>query len=238
MASIPSAAGGVPENAANAAPEQVFFRDSVYKQAKAAGRPVPWDILSAQPALQAVAHLFQGSVIDCGCGTGDNAIWLASLPDVGRVTAFDFSEDAVQEAQARLQAAQREFKVHAQVAIIQADVFQLGSILPTARDSFDVLLDSAVFHCIGDDSAQRRYLAAVTPMVKNGGKVVMLVFSDKNPDPWRGPRRISPEHARALWTEAGWTVEAIQDAKYMDNIHEGGGEAILMVASKTTPGSQ
>ena len=60
-----------------------------------------------------------------------------------------------------------------------------------ALTGFDTLLDSAVFHCIGDDAAQRRYLAAVTPRCKMDATAVMLVFSDKNPDPSVGPRRIS-----------------------------------------------
>ena len=67
---------------------------------------------------------------------------------------------------------------------ITADVFELDQVFDYEKPYFDILLDSAVFHCIGDDDAQRRYLAAVSPWIKTGGRVVMLVFSDRNLDPW------------------------------------------------------
>lgn len=213
------------------APAQNFFRDQVYVGAKAQGRRVPWDIGAPQPALASVAASFTGSVFDVGAGLGDNAIWLASLPGVARVTAVDISPDAVAEAAARLASASPQ--PHAPVAVTLADVFAL----PAEMTAFDALLDSAVFHCIGDDDAQRRYLAAVTPRVKLGGKAVMLVFSDANADPWMGPRRISAAHARQVWTDAGWRVDSLsEDVYYRDSMgrNDGkGGHALLMVATRT-----
>jgi SAM-dependent methyltransferase len=212
------------------APAQTFFRDQIYVNAKAQGRRVPWDIGAPQPALVSVASAFSGSLLDVGAGLGDNAIWLASLPGVTRVTAVDISPDAVAEAAARLASASPQPR--APVAVCLADVFAL----PAEMTAFDSLLDSAVFHCIGDDDAQRRYLAAVTPRVKPGGKAVMLVFSDANPDPWMGPRRISAAHARQMWTDAGWRVDSLsEDVYYRDSMgrNDGkGGYALLMVATR------
>ena len=39
----------------------------------------PWDIGRAQPAIVRLAEegLFAGDVIDVGCGTGENALYLA-----------------------------------------------------------------------------------------------------------------------------------------------------------------
>ena len=68
----------------------------------------------------------------------------------------------------------------APVEFVEADVFEL----PPDLCDFDCLLDSAVFHCIGDDEKQRAYLASVTHRIKLGGTVVMCVFSDQNKDPW------------------------------------------------------
>ena len=92
--------------------------------------------------------------------------------------------------------------------------------------------------CIGDDAAQRRYLAAVTPLIRRGGRAVLLVFSDENPEEgWRGPRRTPPAHARALWGEAGWRIDTLEtDARYLDTMQrcEGkGGHALLMTATRT-----
>jgi len=81
--------------------------------------------------------------------------------------------------------------------------------------------------------SQSRYLASVTPLIKLGGRAVMMVFSNKNVDPWVGPRRISETHARAMWTTAGWQVDSVEEATYMDNMHnEDGRHAILMKATR------
>lgn len=209
-----------------APPQQNFFRDVVYKT----GAPPPWDIGRAQPALQHVAHLFHGSVLDVGCGTGDNALFLGNAPRVSHVVAVDFSPEAIALSLSRLEAAHP--KPHARVEFIEGDVFALP---PEIRD-FDVLLDSAVFHCIGDDDAQRRYLSAITKRIKVGGTAVMLVFSDRNKDPWVGPRRISERHARDLWTAHGWKVESINmDVSITDRINMASGvprHALLMVATR------
>ena len=205
-----------------------FFRDEIYVSAKAANKPVPWDIGGPQPALASCAAVFAGRVLDVGSGTGDNAIWLASLPAVASVTGVDLSPHAVEEASAR----QARAAPRAPLSFAVADVFAL----PTDCTSYDTLLDSAVFHCLGDDDAQARYLAAVTPRVKLGGRAVMLVFSDANEDPWVGPRRISEAHARRVWTAAGWRVDSLSaDARYKDSMgrHGGlGGHALLMTATR------
>jgi SAM-dependent methyltransferase len=225
------AAGGDTPMPAGSAPAPNFFRDQVYVNAKAEKRKVPWDIGTAQPAFAKLpAGTLRGRVLDVGAGTGDNALWLASLPGVQSVQSVDLSPDAVEEARGRLAAASPPPK--APLSFVLGDVFDL----PPDWTGFDTLLDSAVFHCIGDDDAQRRYLAAVTPRVKLGGRAVMLVFSDRNGDPWMGPRRISEAHARKLWTEAGWRVDSLDmEARYMDSMGRNnglGGHAMLMTATR------
>ena len=213
------------------APPPNFFRDQVYVNAKAEKKVVPWDIGGPQPALATVpAGTMSGRVLDVGSGTGDNAIWLASLPGVTSVTSVDLSPDAVEEANARLARAQPPPR--------GALTFSVGDVfaLPPDWTDFDALLDSAVFHCIGDDDAQRRYLAAVTPRIKLGGRAVMLVFSDRNGDPWMGPRRIGEAHARQMWTAAGWRVDSLDmEMHYKDAIGRNGGlggHAMLMTATR------
>ena len=38
----------------------------------------PWDIGKPQPALQSVAGEITGSILDTGCGTGENALFFAA----------------------------------------------------------------------------------------------------------------------------------------------------------------
>lgn len=183
-----------------------------------------------QKSLVCLKDQFHGGVLDVGCGLGDNARWLASLPSVASVTAVDVSNEAISEA-CRRQAACNA--LHAiKVKFVAGDVFNLP--FTPAERSFDVWLDSAVFHCIGDDDAQRRYLKAVTPYIKMGGRAIMLVMSDANPEGNLGPRRISKDHATKLWTEAGWKIDRIDDVMFdmafpMTNLP---GHAILMQATR------
>ena len=201
-----------------------FFRDVIYATAKA-----PWDIGKAQPALARAAQALTGHVFDVGCGLGDNARWVATLPAVTRVTAVDLAPLAISEAIARGVGAA------APISFSVQDVFEPGAIAPPA--TFDAILDSAVFHCIGDDAAQRRYLAAVTPLVRVGGRAVLCVFSNENDAAtWRGPRCIAPAHARELWEEAGWFVDTLEtDVRYLDvggRCGGLGGHALLMTATR------
>jgi SAM-dependent methyltransferase len=216
------------------APPANFFRDVIYQHSvDSTAAKAPWDIRRAQPDLARVQRVFSGAVLDVGCGLGDNARWLATLPGVTGVVAMDFAPLAIAEARARGTGAGP-----APVEFREGDVFAPASFGASAA-AFDVLLDSAVFHCIGDDAAQARYLASVTPLVKVGGRAVMLVFSDANEEAtWRGPRRIAAEHARAAWTAAGWRIDALDtDARYIDAMQPPrcgglGGHALLLTATR------
>jgi 2-polyprenyl-3-methyl-5-hydroxy-6-metoxy-1,4-benzoquinol methylase len=66
------------------------------------GQEIPWDLRKAQPSIERAYEdgLFQGIVLDAGCGFGDNAIFLAKKGM--KVVGFDFSDKAVEIAKARL----------------------------------------------------------------------------------------------------------------------------------------
>ena len=117
----------------------------------------PWDIGTAQPELAsavACGEVLGPNVLDVGCGTGDNAILLARSGF--KVDSFDLVERAVLLAKERI--VQAEITTGS-VEVYQADVFSLDKT-PLANRQYDTVLDSAVFHCIGDDETQRRYVLA------------------------------------------------------------------------------
>ena len=60
-----------------------------------AGQP-PWDIGRPQKAFIDVADQITGSILDAGCGTGENALYFAGRGC--QVTGIDFIEEAVNRA--------------------------------------------------------------------------------------------------------------------------------------------
>ncbi|MBI2803754.1 MAG: class I SAM-dependent methyltransferase [Planctomycetes bacterium] len=59
------------------------------------GQP-PWDIGRMQKPFIDVADQITGSILDAGCGTGDNALFLASRGH--RVTGIDFLAEPISRA--------------------------------------------------------------------------------------------------------------------------------------------
>lgn len=164
------------------------------------GRP-PWDIGRPQPAITRLAAEGQitGSVVDVGCGTGENVLHLASLGC--EVTGFDFAPAAI--AQARRKAAERRLDA----TFIVADVLDLG----TYESRFDSAIDSGCFH-VFDDEDRRHYTASVRGALRTGGTLFLVCFSERQPGDW-GPRRVTQAELRAAFAE-GWRVNWIRAAHF------------------------
>src|SRR6202045_5063660 len=99
----------------------------------------PWDTDGPTPFVQDLVQAGQvrGEVLDAGCGTGENAIYLAGQGY--RVVAFDAAPVAIEKA--RIKARQRG--VAATFAV--ADAREL--IAWDAR--FEPIIDSGLFHVTG-----------------------------------------------------------------------------------------
>ena len=54
---------------------------------------------------------------------------------------------------------------------------------------FDNVIDSGLFHVFGDDD-RRRYVEGLASVLKPGGRLFLLCFSDAEPGE-QGPRRVS-----------------------------------------------
>ena len=59
----------------------------------------PWDVAGPQPALAAAAERIAGSILDAGCGTGENALYFASRGH--RVTGIDYLAEPIERRSAR-----------------------------------------------------------------------------------------------------------------------------------------
>jgi len=172
------------------------------------GGPAPWDIGRPQPAVVrlAAAGGFTGAVLDAGCGTGENALHLASLGL--QVLGFDVAETAV--AIARAKAADRG--VEAEFAV--ADALALEGL---AR-RFDTVLDCALLHTF-DAEERRRYVVSLESISRPDGTVYVLCFSDEGPG--TGPHPVGRDELRAAFSpEDGWNVVAIESDRLQTRFHD------------------
>jgi cyclopropane fatty-acyl-phospholipid synthase-like methyltransferase len=162
------------------------------------GEPPPWEIGRPQPAIEPLT--FTGTVLDVGCGTGEHALLAASrgLTAVG----VDTAPAAIELARAK--AAARELDVRFEVY----DALALGGL----GERFDTVIDTGVFH-VFDDEDRARYVESLTAATAIGGRLHVLVFSDKVPG-GIGPRRISEAELRAAFA-SGWTVDAITESRFL-----------------------
>jgi SAM-dependent methyltransferase len=156
----------------------------------------PWDIGRPQPAFVRLADegRLTGRLLDAGCGTGENALLVASRG--ADVTGIDVAPTAI--ARARAKASERGLAARFEVA----DALDLGRRSRTA----DTVIDSGVFHVFGDDD-RARYVASLTAVLRPGGSCYLMCFSDRQPGTW-GPRRVGAGELRAAFRD-GWAVESI-----------------------------
>jgi SAM-dependent methyltransferase len=175
--------------------------------------PAPWDIGRPQPPIVRLAARggFGGAVLDAGCGTGENALHVASLglPVLG----VDVAETAL--AIARAKAADRGIEVE----FAAADAFQLERLGRT----FETVLDCGLFHTFDGDE-RPRYVASLASVTEHDGTLYVLCFSDDGPD--TGPHPISKEELRAAFNPAtGWSVAAIVPDRVQTRFHADGAPA-------------
>ena len=141
-----------------------------------AGQP-PWDIGRPQPVFVQAAEQITGSILDAGCGTGDNALFFAERGH--KVTGIDFLEKPI--AEARQKAQRREL----QATFLVMDVMALGEI----PERFDSVIDCGLFHVFSDED-RARYVTALASALRPGGRLFLCCFSDQEP-PGQGPRRVT-----------------------------------------------
>ncbi len=164
------------------------------------GQP-PWDIPGPQPAFVALeeAGAIVGSVLDVGCGTGENALYLASRGH--EVWGVDYVPVAIERALKK--AEQRGLPARFQVA----DALQLAGL----GRRFDAVIDCGLFHTFSDEE-RPRYVAALAEALRPGGRYHVLCFSDEEP-PGEGPRRVTQAELRDAFRD-GWAVETIRASRF------------------------
>jgi len=224
------------------------FFDSAY-----GGGPPPWDI--GRPQKEFVGLLrrgeITGSVLDIGCGTGENVLFFAQ--EGHEVWGIDSTPLAIEKARAK--AAERGLRVHFIIGdgIHLAELFRrfdngretakrfsdqekTAMQFSNARESaevpeqektamqFSTATDSGFFHTLSDQERPVfvENLAAVLP---SGGKYFMLCFSDEEPGGY-GPRRITEKEIRDTFLD-GWIINFIRPAVFESRTRKEGSKAWL-----------
>jgi SAM-dependent methyltransferase len=170
--------------------------------------PAPWDLGRPQPAIVRLASEggFAGAVLDAGCGTGENALHVASLGL--SVLGFDVAETAL--AVARKKADDRGIEVE----FAAADALRLERL----GRRFDTVLDCGLFHTFDADE-RPEYVASLASVTEHGGTLYVLCFSDDDPD--TGPHPVSEEELRAAFNPGdGWNVAAIEPDRVQTRFHD------------------
>lgn len=169
--------------------------------------PAPWDIGRPQPAIVRLASgdAFAGTVLDVGCGTGENALLIASLG--WPVLGVDVAETALTIARAK--AADR--RIRAEFAA--ADALALQRLERT----FETVLDCGLFHTFDGDE-RRQYVASLASATERGGTLYVSCFSDVGGGV--GPHPVGQEELRAAFVPGfGWNVAAIEPDRLQTRFH-------------------
>ena len=186
------------------------------------GGPAPWDTGRPQPAIVRLAAGggFTGAVLDAGCGTGENALQVASLglPVLG----VDVAETALGIARAK--AEERGIEIEFAVA----DALRLERL----GRRFDTVLDCGLFHSFDADE-RPGYVASLATVTERGGTLYVLCFSDEGPD--TGPHPVGRDELRAAFdTSDGWRVATIEPDRVQTRFHDDdGAPAWLATISRT-----
>lgn len=193
-----------------------------------AGQP-RWEIGRPQQAILDVADRITGSLLDAGCGTGENALFFANRGQ--KVTGIDFLAEPITIAKRK--AAERGLTA----TFLVMDALALKEL----PEVFDSAIDSGLFHVFSDED-RRRYVEGLASVLKPDGRLFLLCFSDAEPGD-QGPRRVSRKEIEEAFAE-GWVIESVEPSRYEvrpdpndSSFQDGGPKAWSVVVRREAAGA-
>ncbi len=111
--------------------------------------------------------------------------------------------------------------------------FRVGDALKLdeyfSKEYFDTIIDSGLFHTLGDDE-RPLFAKQIGRVLVNGGNYFMLCFSDKEPG-FEGPRRIRKQEIEETFSGI-FRINYIRDAFFASKLHREGAKAYLTSMTK------
>jgi SAM-dependent methyltransferase len=189
------------------------------------GRP-PWE--TGHPQKEVIqlerAGEIVGSVLDVGCGTGENAIYLASQGH--EVWGVDFAPASIQKAQDKV------IQRHQTVTFLELNALELHTLGRT----FDTVIDSGLFHVLSDEE-RPLFVESLATVIRPGGTYFMLCWSELEPAGGYGPRRITQAEIKDSF-QKGWHINYIRPAAFDSWLRSNGPRAWLSSISKSVVQSE
>jgi SAM-dependent methyltransferase len=223
-----------------------------WDDAYAGSVPPAWDLGQPQPAFVRLAEqgLLTGTVLDAGCGTGEQTLLAASHG--ADALGVDVSPLALEIARGKAAARGIPAAAGGQVGPAAAGGQvgpaaaggQVGSARFEVADAlklgelglgFVTIIDSGLFH-VFDDESRVRYVTSLASVLRLGGRLYLMCFSDRQPGMF-GPRRVSQDELRGAFAD-GWTIVAIEAEAFALNREAFGiatAQAWLATVSRVDP---
>jgi cyclopropane fatty-acyl-phospholipid synthase-like methyltransferase len=153
----------------------------------------------------------RGDVLDVGCGTGENALFLAGRGH--KVWGVDSVPRAIELAREKI----REGDLS--ITFLVQDALDMN-----LSRTFDTIIDSGLFHALSDPD-RLRFVRSLTAVLRPGGTYLMLALSELEPGE-NGPRRVTKAEIRAAFKD-GWRINWIRAAVFEGRLQPAGYKAWL-----------
>ena len=165
----------------------------------------PWEIDGPQSEIVYLAEHgeIRSPVLDAGCGTGENALYLAGLGF--EVVGIDIVPTAVEKALSKAK------KRSLDAVFLVWDALRLQGL----QRRFNTVIDSGFFHVL-PDKKRPVFVKSLASVLEPGGSYIMICFSEHEPGSW-GPRRVTQAEIRESFKQ-GWSVDYIREAIFDTNL--------------------
>ena len=173
------------------------FWDRFYRQRRESGADLDWEGLWTRPFLTPLREAGARTILELGCGTGNDAARLAG--EGYSVTATDLSAEAIGRARARFGSMAR---------FMVADMTRR---LPFPDGSFDAVMSNVALHMF-PDGVTREVFAEVGRVVRAGGLFGFHVNALEDRPlraRWLPARELEPDYVAE---ESGQTVHFFSEA--------------------------